>query len=287
MTTWKSKKGFTLVEMIVGFAMAFVAMAALGSLMIQMRSQLKSAERKYESLTYRTLFANTLADLTNCTCQLSANTAPIDVDNLPGAEFNIAKIESKCGAGASVVAQANVAIPGTQTGLTIDAVKLYEVVAHTAPNEYRGKLKLSFRPENGTVSLKHFDVDARFILDPAAPNNAKTIQSCTFVSSASGGASGTYLAGLTCPTGQVLVGFNADGSLSCVAGGGGGGGGPYSITSPGTGCTGDYCSTADFGPCNGDYCRTNGNRCDGDFCSARGPTATCSGFSCCSGPSCP
>lgn len=99
--------------------------------------------------------------------------------------------------------------------------------------------------------------------------------------------SGTGNGPLTCPDGSVMVGIGHNG-VACtslpnsVLNSGG-----NTIDNPGPGCVGMACVTHDYGPCNGQDCKTNGNSCIGMSCTACGPTATCTGMSCCGGASCP
>lgn len=192
-----TNKGFTLIEILIASAILLTISMAIGGLI---QSNLKSTtyiEKKLNAMDLKTQLVILMSKNEVCTCQLNpsqlAEPEGHPLDNRPGLSFNSAVINGSeqldlkmikfgCGLNAPPLAKINATYG---TNLEIENISIKNLVPTSQPDEWRGDWTISFKSQNGVMSLKPITVAEVFKVDPASPMGTKTISSCVGLGDAS------------------------------------------------------------------------------------------------------
>ncbi|MBL7670539.1 MAG: hypothetical protein JNM39_08635 [Bdellovibrionaceae bacterium] len=241
------RHGTSLVMVLVAIGLtAILAMLFTDMLLSQTRGQ-KHLAQKFEVLDLKQSFLTNFQNSELCRCTLRPNVSvladpanksfnatiwddPGTRDRDESSAFNLTKIKTGCDAASPDMVVEDGIVPGTQTGLRVDKIRLTHLTPiepNQPPNlrlEWQGTWEISFKAVAGSYQLKPLQVNQRLRLvdDPAnSPENDRRIDTCygSGDPSPSGIQSFTTI-GLT--NWQVPSGV---GKIMIEAWGGGGGGG--------------------------------------------------------------
>ncbi|MCM2281831.1 MAG: hypothetical protein NDI61_08285 [Bdellovibrionaceae bacterium] len=194
--------GFSMVEvlMVTGLlvGLSFFMMATL----MNLQQTQKGLVQKNEVIELKQTLLATMANPATCSCQLA------------GLKFNsesttsvipLNSLKAGCGAGSITIAQPGQLVPGTQTGLRIDQVRMAGFNS-SGGSAYTANFEITFASDSLVHALRPVRLTQNFQVNPLSPPTDREIASCS-----------TILA-VQCPAGRILSGISADGSPVCVDG---------------------------------------------------------------------
>lgn len=258
------RQGTSLVMVLVAIGlMAILAALFTDMLLSQTRGQ-KHLAQKFEVLDLKQSFMTNFQNSELCRCTLRPNVAiladpankrfdatiwddPGTLDKDESAAFSLPQIKTGCDAASPDMVVEDGLVPGTQTGLRVDKIRLTRLtpIEPTQPPnlrlEWQGTWEISFKAAAGSYQLRPLQVKQRLRLvdDPAnSPENERRIDTCYGSGDPSpSGIQAFTTIGLTnwsvpAGVGKITIeawGAGGGGGGDDGSGGGGGGGGGYAL----------------------------------------------------------
>ncbi|MBL7670292.1 MAG: prepilin-type N-terminal cleavage/methylation domain-containing protein [Bdellovibrionaceae bacterium] len=183
----KNMRGASLIEILVSLAILGIVASGFLTVVINQQKQLHHVNQKQEVAELKAYLLSTFTNSDSCTCSLrptdTAQPGPLVFDSnvVDGSQaMIIPKIVEGCALGAKNLAGAGELVPGTQTNLRVQDIRLVKIQPGGNPLEWFGYLQISFDPTSTPISLKPLQVKQRFTIDTIAPSVAanRLIKSC-------------------------------------------------------------------------------------------------------------
>lgn len=178
----KSAKGFSLIEVLVSAVVMSFLIFVFASMIIQQRLELKAIQQKQESLELKNFLLQNFNLPTTCSWQMIGKV--VDLSGVTtnatttAANVNLVQLYQGLNTSSAIIAQAGQLLPGTQTMLRVDQVRLQEFYATGNPNEYSAEIAIIFDASSLVRSFKPVQLKKIILVNPSDPISAKTIVSC-------------------------------------------------------------------------------------------------------------
>jgi hypothetical protein len=220
-----SKKGSSLVGIIISTGIVMILAATLVDILLTQFSMQKFLSQKLEMMDFTNNLIATMTKSNACNCQFAGNSSNPNLSNYSTMVFDsnltngsafidLKRVYSGCAGGVHppfVLAEAGSKLYGS-SDLIVDKVRIVDLIPAgnaSNPNEWYGAWEISFLVGPGSLQRpsKSIKVNQRFIVNPTVPAQTR-ISSC----------GGINVIGGSCPSGQVMTGINPDGTPSCNLG---------------------------------------------------------------------
>jgi type II secretory pathway pseudopilin PulG len=180
-------KGIGLIEILISLALLGIVSSTFLSVIFNQQKQLRLINQKQEIADLKSYLQSTFTNSDSCTCSLR----PTDPNN-PGSlvfdstitdgsqTMTIPKLLEGCAVGANSLATSGDFVPGTQTQLKINDIKMVKIQPGGNPLEWFGYIQISFDPSSTVASLKPLQIKQRFTIDTIAPStdSNRLLKSC-------------------------------------------------------------------------------------------------------------
>ncbi|MGE0764705.1 MAG: type II secretion system protein J [Bdellovibrionales bacterium] len=178
--------GFSLVELVIAAGViGFLSLLFL-NFVTSLQNQMRALNQKNETLEVVKSVRQMMDNMSSCsfnlltglpaTMDLSTTTTTVPsptVINIPVLRFGAAPT-------ASVIAQQAQILPGSHTGLRVNTITFDNIRATGNPNEYVGRLSVSFDPATTAIPFQNLEFQQIFNVNPSPPAlpTARSIVSC-------------------------------------------------------------------------------------------------------------
>lgn len=184
MSIRRNDKGQSLVQVLVSMGIMAILVSAMASFMSDSYKSTKALSQKLEALELKNTLQSAFLNTKNCTCQVSAaiNTAVAAQLHFDSTKTNSAidlkELKSGCAANAQIYAKAGAVLPGSQTQLKVEAIKIENFIPTGNADEFTGDFTVSFEPTSLARPLAPIRIAQKFFVKTSDPASAKTIETC-------------------------------------------------------------------------------------------------------------
>lgn len=192
-----NSRGETIITVLVAAGIGAIVVAALTTQIISQARAQKYLAQKYELMDLKQSFLIALQNSNVCTCNLKPNAADLtDTRNIhfdastwddnsteddeTDGRIELPSFKAGCSSDSPAIASAGQILPGTQTGLVVDKIKLKRLqpTDSSAPPgsrlDWQGIWEISFRSESQVIALKPLQVMQKFKVINDVVNSPET-----------------------------------------------------------------------------------------------------------------